>query len=317
MLFKLTPKENRDELFDREEELRELHRLTRTEWVIVLGKRMTGKTSLLKTFLNEVNGIYVNATGMRSIRELIAELMKHVRDLRISIDLGLAKVTWTKIVDDVFSKLEGRIIGLDEVQELPSNYFLKILKRVWDTYDIRFVFTGSMVGVIKNLIEPGPLNPMYGRQPAILRLNPFTRELSREFLLQGFSECGLRISDSEIDEVVELFNGYVGWLAYYGNYRCIRRVPHSKALELVYSEGKKIMMNELERFLSNKKNRDKYIRLLKMLPARWRDLELGLNVNKKVLRDMLRNLEYAFIVEKRGATYVTSDPVLRRLVMEL
>ncbi len=317
MLFKLTPKESRSELFDREEELEELHRLIQTEWIVILGRRMTGKTSLLKTFLNEVNGIYVNAMGMKSIRELILELMKHVKDIKISISLGIARITWTKIIDDVFSRLEGKIIGLDEVQELPSNYFLKMLKRIWDTFDIKFVFTGSMMGVIKNLIEPGPSSPMYGRQPAILRLNPFTRDLSREFLIQGFKECGLRVSDAEISEAVELFNGYVGWLAYYGNYRCVRRVSHRKALELVYNEGKKIMMNELERFLSNKKNKDKYIKLLKMLPARWRDLELGLGVNKKVLRDMLRNLEYAFIVEKRGVTYTIPDPILRRLVMEL
>ncbi len=317
MLFKLAPKENREELFDREEELRELHRLIQTEWIVILGRRMTGKTSILKTFLNEVNGIYINAMGMKSVRELIAELMKHVRDLKISINLGLARLTWTRLVDDIFSRLEGRIIGLDEVQELPANYFLKMLKKVWDTYDIRFVFTGSMMGVIKNLIEPGPSSPMYGRQPAILRLNPFTRNLSRDFLIQGFNECGLRVSIEEIDEAVELFNGYVGWLAYYGNYRCVRKVSHSKALELVYSEGKKIMMDELERFLSNKKNREKYIKLLKMLPARWKELEVGLNVNKKVLRDMLRNLEYAFIVEKKGATYTITDPILRRLVMEL
>ena len=56
MLFSLRPKESRSELFGREEELRELHKLTRTEWVVILGRRMTGKTSLLKTFLRRTAG---------------------------------------------------------------------------------------------------------------------------------------------------------------------------------------------------------------------------------------------------------------------
>ncbi len=317
MLFSLKPKESRIELFGRDKELNELHKLVKTEWVIILGRRMTGKTSLLKTFLNEVNGIYVNLMGVSSIRGLIYELMKSVKKLEIELDLKFIKLSWMKFAEDIFSKLEGKIIGLDEVQELPSNYFLRLLKKVWDSYDVRFVMTGSMVGVIRNLLEPGPLSPMYGRKPAVLKLKPFTAEQSRSFLVKGFSEFNRTIDEREIEEVVELLNGYPGWLAYYGNYRCVRELNHGDAIEEVYSEGKEIMLNELNRFLENKVNRRGYIKLLKSLPARWSELERSVGVSKKTLRDMIRKLMGAMLIDKIGATYVISDPILRKLVLEL
>ncbi len=317
MLFDLRPKECRSELFGREKELDELHRLVRSEWVIILGRRMCGKTSLLKTFLREVNGIYVNLMGVRSIRGFVVELMKVVRTLRIEVNLGLAKISWMRLAEDIFSKLEGRIVGLDEVQELPPNYFLKLLKKLWDTYDIKLVMTGSMMGIISNLLEPKPSSPMYGRVPAILRLRPFTREQSIEFLRRGFAECGVAIHDWEIEEVVENLDGYPGWLTYYGNYRCVRGLTHSEALEEVYREGKLVMVDELKRFLRSRRNYSKYLEILRNLPARWSDLEKKLSINKKVLRDMLRALENAQLIGKVGATYTIPDPILRRAVLEL
>ncbi len=61
MLFDLRPKEALRDLFGREEEYEELARLVRSRsWACVLGKRMTGKTSLVKTFAKENSGLYVN-----------------------------------------------------------------------------------------------------------------------------------------------------------------------------------------------------------------------------------------------------------------
>ena len=317
MLFSLKPKETRKELFGRDRELEELHRLIRTDWVIILGRRMTGKTSLLKTFLREVNGIYINLLGVNSIRGFLYELSKHVSRREYSIDLKIFKLSISSLVDDLFSQLDGRVIGLDEVQDLPSNYFLKLLKRVWDTYDVKIVFTGSMVGVIKCLLEPKPSNPLYGRKPIVMKLKPFTRDMSRDFLIRGFRECGVEISDLEIEEVIERLNGFVGWLTYYGNFRCIRGLDHYSALEQVYGEGKGVMLEELKRFLSTRRDPRRYILLLKTLPATWSELRNRLNVNNKILRDMLRSLENAFLIEKIGRTYTIPDPVLKRLILEL
>ena len=64
-LFDLRPKTSRRDLFGRERELEQLHRAVERglPLIAVLGVRRVGKTSLLKTFLGEVDGIYVDMRG--------------------------------------------------------------------------------------------------------------------------------------------------------------------------------------------------------------------------------------------------------------
>jgi len=71
-LFDLRPKTSRDELFDREMELEELHRSVGRGYplIAVLGIRRIGKTSVLKTFLGEIKGIYIDLRGIRSTTDL-------------------------------------------------------------------------------------------------------------------------------------------------------------------------------------------------------------------------------------------------------
>ncbi|MEM1541831.1 MAG: ATP-binding protein [Ignisphaera sp.] len=317
MLFDLRPKERRDELFDREEELEILHRLVGSEWIVILGRRMMGKTSLLKTFLHEVDGIYINLSGVRSVKGLVEELMKYARKLGVEVSVGPLTISWSRLAEDVFSKFDGKVIGFDEAQDLPVNYTLKLLKKVWDTYDIRIIFTGSMVGLITGLLEPTPHSPLYGRQPAKITLKPFTHEQSLEFLSKGFRECKLDAPLNELEEAIDLLGGYPGWLAYYGNMRCVRRLTHKEALEQVYQEGKQILLEELKKFLESRKIPEKYIKLLKLLPARWSELKNAMNINSKVLSDMIQNLEKAIIIEKKGDTYTIPDPIMRNLIFEL
>jgi AAA+ ATPase superfamily predicted ATPase len=71
-LFDLRPKYRKEDLFDREKELGELHKAVDQGKPIIalVGVRRIGKTSILKTFLNEVNGIYVDMRGVRKESDL-------------------------------------------------------------------------------------------------------------------------------------------------------------------------------------------------------------------------------------------------------
>jgi predicted AAA+ superfamily ATPase len=56
MLFNLRAKEQREELFGRDNELLEMPRLLEAgKWIAVLGARMTGKSSLVKTTGSELS----------------------------------------------------------------------------------------------------------------------------------------------------------------------------------------------------------------------------------------------------------------------
>jgi len=74
MLFDLHPKESRKDLFGRDDEYKELERLLKSEWVVVLGRRMVGKSSLVKTFIKEHDGIYVNLSGKREFKDFILSI---------------------------------------------------------------------------------------------------------------------------------------------------------------------------------------------------------------------------------------------------
>ncbi|MEM4973231.1 MAG: ATP-binding protein, partial [Candidatus Hadarchaeales archaeon] len=131
MLFDLRPKENRKDLFGREKELQELERLTTSEWVAIVGARMTGKTSLVKTFVAEksrrgnVIALYVNLLGAKGIRDFVAKLSESlsykVTSQEISLKLPFVEVTKSlRLVEGIFSQLKSMkkdvIIVLDEVQ---------------------------------------------------------------------------------------------------------------------------------------------------------------------------------------------------------
>jgi hypothetical protein len=340
MLFDLRPKENKKDLFGRGEELQELEKLVASEWVAIVGARMTGKTSLVKTFVAEksrrgdVMALYVNLLGAKGIRDFVAKLsesLSHkVTSREISLKLPFVEVTSSsRLVEGIFSQLRSTkkdvVIVLDEVQELyrVSGQFLKMLKMIHDTYSrARFIFTGSMFGLMRTLLQPKTSSPMYGRKPAKIELAPFPEEVSMNFLRRGFKELGARIEEEELKEAVGMLDGYVGWLTYYGNFRCVRKIGRETALEEVVNEGKKVVNEELKNFLKGK-NKGAYITVLRSaaLGARWSDIKRALErkfgeFNNKRVSDILNVLVASMLVEKRGRMYVIPDPVLKRAVLD-
>lgn len=322
MLFDLRPKECRGELFGRDEEYRELKRLVDSGlWVAVVGKRMTGKTSLLKTFANENNGLYVNLLGARSIEDSVRKLAAEsgFKLEEVGLDLRFIQVKWSRVLEDVFARVKDRVIALDEVQEVSSHYFLKVLKNIWDKYrGVKIVFSGSYVGILRRLLEPSPASPLYGRRPAKLVLKPFSRELSRKFLESGFREYRVRVGNEEIEEAVDRLNGYVGWLTYYGNFRCVRRLSHEEALRETVSEGSKIILEELDNFLKGRR-RELYVKTLRTVSngARWSEVKKTLNANSKVVKIVLETLSSAMIVEKKEGYYWIEDPMIKEAVRRM
>ena len=321
MLFDLRPKERLKDLFDREEEYEKLSKLVGSgRWVAILGKRMTGKTSLAKTFAKENGGIYVNLLGAGGIEGFARRLgaAGGFRLEEIGIDLKVIHLRWGKLAEELFEKFSDKIIVLDEVQDITSPHLLKLLKYVWDTYRVRIVFSGSYIGLMKRILEPSHTSPLYGREPAKLVLKTFTPELSKNFLLEGFKQYRMKFKLEEIEEAVEKLNGYVGWLTYYGNFRCVEKMNHQESLQQTIRRGVAIIKKELENFLKNR-NRNLYVRVLRMAArgVRWSELKRELNVNSKVLRDVLRTLSDIMILDAENGYYQISDPIICEAVKKL
>ena len=194
MIFDLHPKENIKDLFGRDDEYKELERLVKTEWVVVLGRRMVGKSSLVKTFIKEHDGIYINLSGIRGFKDFILSIASQLGySLKeLSLDLKFLEFKWSRIAEDIFSRLENKIIALGEVQYVSSIRFLRLLKRIWDEYpNIRIIFIGSMVGLINKLLNPSPSSPLYGRKPAVIYLQPFRKRNQESSLLEDLTNSTL------------------------------------------------------------------------------------------------------------------------------
>ena len=365
MLFDLNPKESPSELFGRDEEISMLTDLIKARrWIALLGRRMMGKTSILKTLATKVReeqgikSIYINLWGVKGIDGLLNLLIdginnekgiiERIKDTIKSIDIGISvsmvplslqlsphalnrpTLTLQRLLSSIGRDGDNYIIMLDEVQELAgvSIHLLRVLANIFNTYpNIIFIFTGSMSGLIRTLLEPTHDSPLYGRSPAVIYIKPFSIEKSKAFLIKGFEEYRrdkrIEVMDWMIDDAVSRLDGVPGWLTLYGNKVSVEGLRHEDALKSVIKEGMKIVSSELEHFLANKPNRDLYINVLKIVassPSSWGEIKHILNirgyiVNDGTLNNVIDGLKNSFLIEKSNNMYRVVDPMLKALLV--
>ena len=339
MLFDLHPKERREELFGRDEEVEyAVKQVLSGNWLIVGGQREIGKTSLVKVVLNELRknglkGVYVNLRGVKGLNGLLNALLSQLNSMKVSISFKLNFVVGSAGIElrkgakpvssltELLDSLEGFVIALDEIQELSSasRQLLEVLGNVFSTNPrVSFIFTGSHFGVIKTLLEPPSSSPLHGRPPATLTLKPFDEETSREFLRRGMEE--LNVEFEREGEVIRELDGVVGWLTLFGNLYAVRGLSFETALKETINQGKEIMAEEFSHFLEGRVNKALYAEIMEALKimSRWKDIkravELSLgNVDDKTFSEALHKLVNAGFVEEREGVYVIADPVLRRV----
>jgi AAA+ ATPase superfamily predicted ATPase len=359
MFFDLGPKDRKEELFGRDEEISEMLRLlTLGNWIVVLGPRMTGKTSLVKVTLSELQKrekkyetLYLNLRGTRSIRGLLESLAEsinanqdilsktkkflanvksiHVGPDGLTLERDSSKPTVTLLsLFGVLDRSEKKyVIALDEVQVLApvSGPLLALLANVFTSYNnIKFIFTGSQIGLIKALLDPTTSSsPMFGRPPAEIRLKPFPRKTSEAFISSGLKQCRVdALSQDRLLEVESKLDGIAGWLTMFGNFYGIRRLGYEKALGKTLSEGRKIALSELENFLKGR-NRSNYMAVLKTikgsgsLGSSWSEIKRGAemllkngDINNKTITSTLDSLVDAEILMDLEGRYRIIDPLL-------
>ena len=208
-----------------------------------------------------------------------------------------------------------------------SDRFMRIfrfsLTNIFNTYpNLIFIFTGSMFGLTRALLEPTSTSPMYGRSPARLFLQPFDKETATEFLVKGLRESNETVDKKTINEAIETLDGIPGWLTLYGNNIAIRKLPHQTALEETVAEAGQIVKDEVEHFLKQR-DRTLYLTALKVTAnsARWKEVKTatetakGATVNDSTIRNTLENLKAAMLIAEKDKVYRVNDPMLRTLLL--
>lgn len=189
---------------------------------------------------------------------------------------------------------------------------------------ITFIVTGSEVGVLRGFLKlDDPSSPLYSRYRREILVNKSTREQSLGFLKAGMKELKASITPGELEEAIDTLNGVVGWLTYYGYYRGVRKLAHSKALSMVLSEGAKLVASELEKVIAP--SRARYIAILKAIAhgaSTWSEIKAYVTaktgaITSSRLSALLKNLIRYSYIDKAEDKYKITDPLVKHTVLNL
>jgi len=345
MLFSEKPKTRLEDFFDRRDELKQFSSLVERSPVVVKGIRRIGKSSLIKVGLSlleqpyiylDLRGVAINKKiSIRTIFELLSasetssKSSRFVQTVKDAVrEMSIASVFTirlaqerTNLLLELFRKLDKAakahahklVIVFDEAQTLrfATLDMRELLANVYDNMEnITLVFAGSQIGVLKEFIGvEDPYSPFYGRYMAEVELKPFSRELSLEFLKQGFTELSLKPDERFLEKAVDELDGIVGWLTFFGLKVAERRRFSEKTIEEVLDIAATLERKEIEALPKSQKL--VLSALSRLDNPRWSDIKrmsdsfAGRKLNDTEVNRALKSLiRYSFI-EKKGESYAS------------
>ncbi len=341
MYFTQEPKTRREDFFDMDEALREFQRYVRvSKLTLVTGLRRYGKTSLILTGLNEMGEDYVFLdcrllpAGMISVKDflklLIAQARGKVRAALMRVEevrlagLGVRVRPSYETLLEALKTIEGKVLVLDEAQELrrSRHRFDKLLAYIYDHLNVRLVVSGSQIGLLHKFLRlEDPEAPLFGRAYAEVRVPRLTRELSLEFLREGFSQHSISPEERLLELAVDSFDGIIGWLSYFGYASVMRGELSEKLVMEVVRMASRLALSEFNHAVQGERYGE-VMRIVSLLgKARWGEVKRGVEarlgrIPDKSLAKVLRRLVDMGFLEKVEGAYRIPDPVLARAFRE-
>ncbi len=340
--FSMKPRAEISELYDREKEVKQIQGVIgRGDWLSILGPRMVGKTSLARAILDSYerkgwNVLYVDLGEAKTAKDLFSMLymqmpkgfIERAEDIasRFNIEISRVKIGYTpgsktmKAIDYVLNNLPRKkiIIVLDEFQTVASGINeLKgtFHKLMMEGKNLVFIFTGSAIGLMKTLQEPKGDEPLAGRPPAEVVLEPWSESLAKEYLRAGLKGCGVPFTDEEIDDVTARLGTLTGWLNYYGRGREDGR-SHEASLRKAEADAKTVAKTELGKAIAGSAWRKKALKMMG-IESHFNEMLTETNVSPTSLTKFLDRMERMYMIEKNGRNYSIADKMYRSAIREM
>jgi len=341
-LFDPQPKDDPRVLYGREKELAELtNHIEEKRWVVLLGPRRIGKTSLARCAARALgyqcvvadaredsdlaHALVSSLTATREEASVSARAGFQVPQLPISVDVAYSKSFLTSTLDRLLEdkrKKRRLVVLLDEAQWFRNpRGVVKLLAHVYDYHyeKATFVITGSAVGVMRSITEPEARSALFGRALTMMEVERWSPSVSLGFLREGCKEKKLPYDEGRMARVVDEIGGIPGWLTLFGyHYAAMKTATASiteSALRKTKNEGMKIIRDELESVSRIAAGWERQMNILKELasgPKRFTELAESSGLPNTVLTrhlTMLHRLRY--IEHDREERYVIIDPMLR------
>ncbi|MGC9187556.1 MAG: AAA family ATPase [Fervidicoccaceae archaeon] len=338
-LFDLQPKTRREDLFDRERELQELHSAIEKGYPLIalLGIRRIGKTSVLKVLANEVDGVYLDMRGLVKRDDMymrvadamssnIAKMKKLLEGIRgvevagLSLEIrwkGRDSLSLAGLLTEINKKRKRFVVMLDEVQNLRPPLSAEVKNLIAYSYDnlehITFIVAGSEIGLLREFLgTENPSSPLYGRGIYEVSVERFSRGMSEEFLRRGFREEGFEPPEEEIREAVEFFDGIIGWLVLFGR----KYIDGKRRMDDIREAAVELALSELSKLSDREKM---VLEAIANGKRSWSDVrkyigeKFGIVMPKSTLSRMIDKMEKLSILEN----YEFLDHVYREAAKRL
>ncbi len=345
MYFSQEPKTRREDFFDMENALESFQRYVKmSKLVLVTGLRRYGKTSLILTGLNEMNERYIFLdcrllpSGMISMGDLLNLISNELRRKRSTFRKALERIEEIRLLGagvkvrrsyetllEIFESLEGAVLVLDEAQELrrSRHRFDRLLAYAYDHLDMRIVVSGSQVGMLHRFLRiEDPEAPLFGRPYTEVKVPRLPRELSMKFLREGFAQYSMHPREDVLEEVVDSFDGVIGWLSYFGYLAVMEKRVDRGTVSKVLERATRLALSEFRHAVRGERY-EEVMRIASILErARWSDIKRGIQarlgkIPDKSLAKLLENLlNMGFLLKVEGY-YEISDPVLKEAFRRL
>lgn len=223
----------------------------------------------------------------------------------------------------------------DEVQlleDLLRSELAQLIAYLYDQTSLRIILTGSEIGLLYDFIGfDNPESPLYGRFYKEISLSKFSYEKSRDFLLRGFKQIGVKIDDEILDYAYNKLDGIVGWLVNFGSMCRDYKKAEKKFVDEIFERAIKLVAGELRKFFQQFSEREKTIMksILRSVASGERSIDeivRYLKSKEKILAHPKEVSKCLEMLEKRGyikkqrtdwtIVYKVSDPITSHVSLQ-
>lgn len=170
--------------------LNDMYQSNQFEFAVLYGRRRVGKTTLIREFMKDKQGVYYmsvegtkkeNLNGMSKALLLKGGLQKSTAEFRDYEDL-------LDYIDSIALSAQKVIIAIDEYPYLAASYpsissmLQSHIDGCWKNSRIFLILCGSSMSFMEEQVL-GYKSPLYGRRTAQFKIHPFTFFESRQMLM--------------------------------------------------------------------------------------------------------------------------------------
>lgn len=178
--------------YDREKEILELQRLDNlaeetAQFTVLMGRRRTGKTTLMTHALNGRNYLYF-FIGKKA-EQLQCQYFQQQTEQELGLHIHGQISSFSKLLEEllIFSKKQKQTIIIDEFQRLAEigDGIISDIQQVWDRHHaeahVHLIACGSIYNMMKKIFEDRK-EPLFGRKTARIDLKPFRISVLKQIL---------------------------------------------------------------------------------------------------------------------------------------